>query len=534
MYRLLIVDDEEIVREGIEHTIAWRELGFEFAGSFENGADAAAAVEELRPAVVITDICMPFSDGLDLTQFIAEKHPQTKVILLSGFSEFSYAQRAVKLGAYDYVLKPITAAELRELLVRLRRDLDAERRRERELQALEQELSARRASILRSLTEEIIAGRPPGTTAKAADDELREAGLSLPAEPARIVVAALDVGEDAGPPAEPSDRLRRLCSDLGVDSFTDYRGRQVAVVSAETPEQAADDASAVSSRLVRRAPEETGVPVSCGVGPELDAAEGFPAAYRAAVRSLEYRFVAGGGRVLRYEELPAGAREEPAGKTASEWTPELRSRTAGLLEALEACDLKEAEERLEAVLAQVATDFRSLSQARLQVYAVLVRLNDLITESGGTPIAADSLTSLVTLEEVQKQLSATCRFAFELRLARRTTHAGAKAEEAVGYIDHNYASTGLSLQSVCRELGVSPSYFSAIFKAHTGRTFVDYLTEIRIDHAKRLLSTTDLRAYEVAERVGFRDQHYFSAIFKKRTGRSPRAFRREIAGGTGE
>ncbi len=112
MYRFLIIDDEPVVREGIAEIIDWKAHGFELVGTCRDGREGLRAVEELQPDVVLTDICMPFVDGLELASFIADQYPGTKTILLTGYDEFEYAQEAVKLKVHDYLLKPITAGEL--------------------------------------------------------------------------------------------------------------------------------------------------------------------------------------------------------------------------------------------------------------------------------------------------------------------------------------------------------------------------------------------------------------------------------------
>ena len=141
MYRILIIDDEPVVREGISETIDWNAHGFELVGACRDGREALLALERSKPDVVLTDICMPFVDGLELAAWIGEEDPTTRTILLTGYDEFEYAQEAVKLRVDDFLLKPITAEELRTLLDTVRLELDEERNRRDQLDRIHAQLA---------------------------------------------------------------------------------------------------------------------------------------------------------------------------------------------------------------------------------------------------------------------------------------------------------------------------------------------------------------------------------------------------------
>ena len=126
LYRIILVDDEEEVRKGIIRKIDWSSLGFEVVGDAENGAEALERIEQLEPEVVMTDIRMPFMDGLTLTEKIRQKYPSMKVLIFSGFDDFEYAQQAIKLNVTEYILKPVNVEELSEILRRVKQNLDEE------------------------------------------------------------------------------------------------------------------------------------------------------------------------------------------------------------------------------------------------------------------------------------------------------------------------------------------------------------------------------------------------------------------------
>jgi two-component system response regulator YesN len=140
MNKIMIADDEANVREGIRDNLNWGELGFEVVGDFENGREVIEAASHLQPDVVLPDINMPFVDGLEVSRYLFNHFPHTKIIILTGYDEFDYAQQALKLKVHDYILKPNTADELRQILTRLKTELDEEAQRTEDLSKLKMRL----------------------------------------------------------------------------------------------------------------------------------------------------------------------------------------------------------------------------------------------------------------------------------------------------------------------------------------------------------------------------------------------------------
>jgi two-component system response regulator YesN len=141
MYKLLIVDDEALVREAIQEGMDWERMGYVCLGACEDGIEALEFVEKERPDVILTDIGMPFMDGIELTQQLSVRYPDIKVIMLTGYDNFEYARQAVKMGVSDYVMKPITAAEMEELLRRVGEELDTELSHKRDYDRLKRQLN---------------------------------------------------------------------------------------------------------------------------------------------------------------------------------------------------------------------------------------------------------------------------------------------------------------------------------------------------------------------------------------------------------
>jgi len=137
-YTILLVDDETAVRDGIRSRTPWQTYNFEVIAEAGNGIEALELVEELHPDVVITDIRMPYLDGMELIQQIRSSHPATTLVILSGYDEFTYAQQAMRYEVSEYVLKPVSVEDLSKLLERLGKRLDEEIKRTQDQDRLRQ------------------------------------------------------------------------------------------------------------------------------------------------------------------------------------------------------------------------------------------------------------------------------------------------------------------------------------------------------------------------------------------------------------
>lgn len=194
-YRLMLVDDEEYLRQGVIRRIDWDACGFTVVGEAENGQAGLELAERLQPDVILTDIKMPFMDGLTMSRRVLETQPGVKIIMLSGFDDFEYAQEAIALGSMDYILKPIDAAELTETLMRVRDRLDVEMREKRNVARLREHyvrsLPILREQLLHRLLDERV---------DAADLTEQAAQMELDLAASRYVVAYVRADIPAGTP----------------------------------------------------------------------------------------------------------------------------------------------------------------------------------------------------------------------------------------------------------------------------------------------------------------------------------------------
>lgn len=195
MYQLLLVDDEDLIRQEVSENVQWAKYGYELVGSCENGADALTFIKENPADVVLTDICMPYMDGMELSKQLSEVHPRVKIIILSGYDDFHYAQKAIRYGVRQYLLKPITADEIGEILTELKTELDEERASQDRLTRLQ--VASHQGQMLRD--SEMIYHLITGFKTEAENrPELMKAGIDLTASVYQTAIMELDFAAGTG------------------------------------------------------------------------------------------------------------------------------------------------------------------------------------------------------------------------------------------------------------------------------------------------------------------------------------------------
>ena len=528
VYRILIIDDEPVVREGIAENIDWATYGFELAGTCRDGREAMEAIERDPPDVILTDICMPFVDGLELATFVAERYPTTKTLLLTGFDEFEYAQEAVRLRVHSFLLKPITPAELTTELQRVRETLDREQTRDRQLERLRSQLQESLPVLRERLLNRILHGE-----IDPADIGRRLATLELPLTGPSFAVLicdpdTMDAGDELAELA-----VQQIAEEVAAETgsgfaFAAPRVRTVAVVAAENKRDAAALALNCAETIAERAATELGITVSAGIGAPVSAIAAIGASYEEARVALDQRLVLGANQIIGIEQVRGAApsrQELPVQAMSQDVVSALK--TGNAIEACEALDqMLDGLSRADATPHMFQTAMHRLLAT---VFGALDPIGIDYHQMAGTDANPfDLLSRMKTVAEYRHWFSDVAERVQTHLAMGRDQHSRTKAAEAEEYIREHFAEKGLSLTRLCQDLAISKSYFSPLFKAHTGMTFVEFLTAVRMDRARELLASKDQKTYEIARAVGFSDPHYFSLTFRKQTGLSPTEFRAQV------
>ncbi len=520
LHKVFLVEDEIVAREGIRDNVDWRLNGFEFCGEAPDGEIALPLLETAEPDVLITDIKMPFMDGLQLCKVVRERMPWVKIIILSGHDEFEYAQEAIKLGVTEYLLKPVGVQELHNVLHKVAALLDRERKEQEELQRLRNQIEDNLAVLRERFLLKLVVG---AVSSAEAIEQSQALGMELIARCYLVVVIKVELC-DAPEQFDYHEyqQVQRIVSSLvetNPDVFLLAKDLEelVLMIKGNTPEYLQEEGDLLVEQIQRQVQDEK-CKLAIGVGTP-----------KKRITDIYHSFV---------EALTAIQDTANTYKAA----PDGEVDTAELLKV----DKSAVEDYLRCGVKEDFDDFfdafiRPLGEAALKSYLIknyifldLVLITArFINELGG---AVDevvpeinhietALATIQTVEHIRDQAQKILTSALAFRDSRTTSHYGGMIQRAKEYIGVHYVNPDMSLNEVAAQVNLSPSHFSVVFGQETSKTFKEYLTEIRIKRAKELLRTTTLKSSEIAYQIGYTDPHYFSYVFRKNTGLTPTEFR---------
>jgi two-component system, response regulator YesN len=525
LYKLMIVDDEEEIRLGVIKKINWEEHGFIVVGDAENGQEALEMAEKLHPDVIMTDIKMPFMDGLELGKKVTEIMPSTKIIIFSGSDDLDYAHEAIKINVVEYVLKPINSMELIEVLKRLKEKLDKEYNEKRNMETLQKHY----IESIPVIREQFLIGALEGRITNEEWKE-NEKQLGLDFRNQYLCVALINID---GLPKEQDSSLVSISIKNIVDetmqnyckfiSFP-YLDKIVTLLSL--------DEKVNIMKIIKMLNEVCkifecvfGSTVSIGIGRIYNNINEIRFSYRTAQSALGYRLILGNGKTIYIDDV------EPDNSIQLQFDEQDEIK---FLNAIKLSSQDEIKEIVESIFKKVEEHFISLDKYRVYIMEIMTALlkltqaynidiRDIFGEDFNCYSYLDKLDSIKEIKEwfIEKAIKLN-----EFIKKERVNSSKLLVEKAKDYIKNNYSDYEISVEKLCSKLHVSPTYFSTIFKKETNMSFVNYLTDIRLEEAIKLLNTTDDKTYIIASKVGYQEANYFSYVFKKKFGISPSRYRK--------
>lgn len=534
MLSIFLVEDESIIRETLRDTVPWAQYGYSFAGEAGDGEMALPLIRQVKPDVLITDIRMPFMDGLALSELVRAEFPEMKIIIISGYDDFEYAQQAINIGVDRYLLKPITKSALLNVLSELKEKIEGERANRSYLAQFHREAEEYEQYTHKVFFERVVSGQLSVQqiyeAAGKLDIDLRAQCYSI----AFFSVLPESTGS-AEAYSEPGARLR----DALLEHFLKYPEYILLRWNLSTYAVLLKGDTARMEELVRRCigtvrdQYETYVPEQnwyVAVGRPTQRLSKLSVCFEEVSRLWAYRyilpqqhvlmadtvsFLTGTGNDSSLDHLDAG-KVDPAilvGVMQSAGTQEIPSFVDEYVRSVEvALSSKPFCQYLMLSVRFTAARFAASLGVRQQDFFSSLTCLDMVGRS-------------VTAEDLQSYLSEILLRVLELRDQASSSQCSTLLKQAVAYINSHYTDESLSLNQVAREVNLSANYLSAVFSQEAGVTFTEYVTGKRMDLAKELLRTTDKRSGEVAAAVGYRDPHYFSFLFKKTQGCTPRDYR---------
>lgn len=538
MIKVFLVEDEAIIRRGIRNNIPWEKEGFQFVGEASDGELAYPMIKKAKPDIVITDIKMPFMDGLELASIIRKEMPDTKIIILSGYNEFEYAKTAISIGVTDYQLKPISSEKLLETIKRVAdiiREEQAQKMLLEEYKKDNQEgMELEKAKLFYALADNSL------STAEILEWG-RQLGLDLTASYYTVILLKIISSAEENTYQEQVVEAERkseafLKEQECIYYFKRWGEGWFLLVRSEDEEEFSELLQGLKEYFAQLIPDESdGLCYFGGIGHTVQRLGDVRQSFLSANRAFTARFFADLNQIITEDEL----KRHEAKKQGADDLKDINISNIDrrlLEDFLKMGDIEEAPVFLDAYFDKIGVgSYSSLMFRQYLMVDMYFCVSKFLEDLGGS--SQKFMEKFGDVEEIKMRIHSTDRVreymqeifteALEMRDSLSRDKYSRLLKDAQYYAEQNYTNNEISLNMVASHVGISPSYFSTIFRQETGSTFIEYLTGLRMEKAKELLRCTNKKTAEIAYDVGYKDSHYFSYIFKKTQGLTPKEYRGE-------
>ncbi len=536
MFKVFLVEDEIVVREGIRKSINWEQYGFIYTGDASDGELALPMIRQIQPDLLITDIKMPFMDGLALIELVRKELPGTKIVIISGYDDFSYAQQAIRTGVEQYLLKPIIKEKMVEILLEMREKMEGEQRRKEYIESFRKEAQEYEDFSRRNFFEQIVTG---GLSVSEISETAKAMGIDINAPFYNIVLFSLSSAEyDASTPESYTETLavvqdkvtQLIISNPELILFRWNITTYAVLVKGRKEDIVQLTGNCIESIQNRCAIAGHDVGWYIAHGTPVSRLGAIPVCFAQASRILSYRYLCPQEHILT-EEVIRDFRKKNISQTDIEKNDIDQERIRKFLSSGEK---KEIDQFIGQLLQNAGDEAVAMPlfcrYLTMTIYFAAVKYLDSIG------CRADSFWSLElrpnecvsTPEEVRRYARQVMGQAIELRDLESTKQQHDILKHAIDFINKHYSDVSVSLDKVAQKVNISPNYLSAIFSQEVGQTLTEFITSKKIDEAKRMLHQADRRLSEIAFAVGYKDPHYFSFVFKKVTGCTPSDYRKGL------
>lgn len=536
MYKVLLVDDEALIREAISENIKWNDLGFELSGACADGREAIERIKDMRPDLLLTDICMPHIDGLELAKYVHENCPETKVIIISGYDDFDYAKQALTYQVTEYILKPITSFELSEELQKIKNRLDEEKRSNRNLLKIQMAYNKNIPVIKDRFLNHLIYGQNMKADVLV---KLRELDNMLDQKYyCAVLIEEDDYTEFFRNYPRVDESLARFAifnvaqeivrNGLCGLAFQNSEEKTVILFEEDSGERLEERVAELAGRIRAAILDYLKIESSAIIGRSVKGLQKISQSYENAKSAMEYKFMMGGNRTIYGKDILI--RHEEGSIAVNQWIDKL-------IIAVKANQTEELAVITREFFEALRGAYLSKNRIYINIQRAVLTIMMTVDETDGdenSEIMRKEKEFLVNmyeqkhLDDVAETFLEFCRCVSDKMSAERDSYCRKQAVKAMDYIEKNYGDHEISLNTVCSYLAMSTSYFSSVFKNVTGETFIEALTKKRMEKAKALIKNTSMKAYEIADMVGYTDPHYFSAAFKKTTGYTPTEYAKMV------
>lgn len=535
MLKVFLVEDEVVMRNGIKNNIPWEQEGFEFVGEASDGELAYPLIKREKPDILITDIRMPFMDGLELSRLVKKELPQIKIIILSGYNEFDYAKTAISIGVTDYLLKPISSAKLLEAVKKVGDMIEKEQDNVRLMERYEKEMEENILQEKHKLWGALASNRLSTIELLEKGQRL---GMDFTASAYMVFLFKLMQEGDATGCSDELNRASEKVNSLSgswkkVLSFDRSPEGWAFLIKGESEAEVLENFAETKKELLNLVAVYPKVEYFGGLGSIVQRIGDIQNSYKEAARAFSSRFFLDANQIADSAEMVSLYNEEDGKIDVSKMLSKKREH-----ELVEKFFKNGTVEEVDSFLDEL---FQSIGEQNCKSllyrqYVVMDLffcatdfLGNLEISTEELPEECRDINQIVEKAGNAQSLRHQIGILFSETMILRDGHSKKKysklLEDAKAFIDENYRHDDMSLNMVAAQVNISPSYFSTIFSSEMGQTFVEYLTHVRLEKAKELLMCSNMRTAEIGYEVGYKDSHYFSYIFKKVVGCSPKEYR---------
>jgi two-component system response regulator YesN len=518
--KVMIVDDEINTRDLLKISVDWESLNMEVAGDATSGLEALDMLESLLPDIVITDIQMPYMDGLTLSKHIKEGHSDISVIILTAHDEFTYAQSAVSLGVSDFILKPIDKDMIYETLSKVGNTIRASRERLGRLELSHQFIQSN-ISVFQSKILNDLISNSPNFSFQSEDLGMMDIRFDTDYDIYQVSLINIAFEKSKYTNLERQVLLQNCCSyikELYLKTGYSYVFPDIynnIVLLHNNKSVSLSDISEHASLYFR---EQFGTPVACGIGLEVRSLGNVCKSYRQALNALNLCYITGDDITFADSQMSEFCNETPFDRNSLTDRMKLAITSGATAQALEIAG--------KVLYNYAGENINDLDAVKIFAINISSYLKELLSEmkipyAGTLSLSGDFLLHIFELDkfsDIEDTILKMVQKATELITEALSNKSKSIIDEIKNYIDQNYSDNDLTLKVVADKFYVNSSYLSRIFKKSTGISFSEYLTKVRIDNARSILKAQDYKAYQLAQMIGIPDPNYFVKCFKKVVG----------------
>ena len=531
MLKVFLAEDEFIIREGIKNNIDWQAHGYEFCGEASDGELAFPLIQKTRPDILITDIKMPFVDGLALSRLVKKELPETEIIILSGYEEFDYAKEAIQIGVARYLLKPINGETLLQEIDSVAEIILGKQKEKEIREKYQKEMEENSLRDQMDLFQHLVTGDCSMEELLSVADKL---DLKIMAPWYSIVLLKIqsmkhDYEEYSGSIVVVDERIAKLAEPEHVLIFDRALEGRAFLFKADSEEELLAYQKEYLGDVKEVLSGYANLRYFGGIGTPVNRLREIPASFEDASHAFAHRYLVAESCILDSSLLMQEGAAEHEDFRISAVNPEQIDR-AKMQEFLRTGDLDEVVYFVDEFFGKL--DGGAMKSRIFRQYITMDAYFSIVDFLKGLGLQKDEIEApdqdSSILQDEKSAMDYIVRI-MEKALVLREKKASSRYEDVVSevihYIEDNYAQEELSLNLLASHVNFSPNHLSMIFSQQTGQTLIRYLTDYRMNRAKELLRCSSKKSSVISMEVGYKDPHYFSYLFKKTQGMTPTQYR---------